>query len=181
MTTPNFSTNGAITTYKWKKFPLEENNFSVCLIPLSSPTGDDKSRDFSSLLNFIKIIFPEKIIDPEEQTINNTQNKHTLIYDFNKVNTPNWLKPQNLFCKYLQHNHHIITYGDYKNIPETALTNSCMILFESSDDANKYLLSRYHSISLNSFNTNDNFILIDKSIMGHCNIYAFDKKQLDKY
>lgn len=179
MTTPNFSTNGVVTSYKWKKFPLEENNFSICLIPSSN--NDLESRDFSSLLNFIKIIFPEKIIDQEEQTINNAQNKYTLIYDFNKIDIPNWLKPQNLFCKYLQHNHHIIIHGDYKNIPETALTNSRMILFESSDDANKYLLSRYHSISLNSFNITDNFILIDKSIMGHCNIYAFDKKQLDKY
>lgn len=181
MTTPNSTTKGSITAFSWKSFPVEEEKFTVCLVQ----SGTTKTRDFDNLCEYIKIVFPENFVVHENtESYRNTPpfKKHTILRECvktNKKDYPKWLETNFLFQEYL-HNSHIIVTGEFDDIPHTVLTNSRIIIFESQDDSNKYLQSK-HGASLNSFNTETNFIVIDKSIMGHFNIYGLFKKDLVRY
>lgn len=158
MTAPNSLTNGSVTTFNWKRFPVEEESFVACLIKSSSQS----SPDFSNLVEYIRIVFPE----------------HTT--QFHDISSPtNWNTNHSLIQSVLKKSH-IIVSGEYKNIPPTILTNSRILIFESEVDANRYLQGR-HGASLNNFNIDSNFIVIDKSIMGHFSIYGMIKKDLIRY
>lgn len=163
MTTPNSLTNGSVTTFNWKRFPLEEESFVVCLI--KDPVSFLKeSPDFSNLTEYIRIVFPEH---------------KTQFHELSQKDTSIWLTNHNLISNVLKKSHIIVT-GEYKNIPPTILTNSRILIFESQDDTNKYLQNR-HGASLNNFNIDSNFIVVDKSIMGHFSIYGMIKKDLIRY
>lgn len=176
MTTPNYSTNGAITPFTWKLFPVEEDKFDICLVQ----SGKTQTRDFSRLYEYIKVIFPEdksiNLNNPEDHI----STKFTIIKEFDQFNYENkWIESHILFKHYLE-NRHTIVLGEFDFIPETSLTNSRIIIFESQDDSNKYLNSR-HRASLQNFDILSNFIVIDKSVMGHINIYGLNKKDLIRY
>ena len=174
MTTPNYSNNGSITQFSWKSFPVEDDKFSICLVQ----SGKTRSREFLRLYEYIKVVFPEdtsiKLNNPEERI----STKFSIIKEFDSLNH-NWVDNHILFKHYGQ-NRHTIVVGELEFIPKTTLTNSRMIIFESSGDSNKYINAR-HRISLDNFDEVPNFIVIDKSIMGHINIYGLDKKLLIRY
>lgn len=178
MTTPNSSTNGLVKSFVWKKFPVEEDKFSICLVS----SGSKITKEFENLCEYIKIVFPEKLIIHDTPEFYTTQlGKHTVFKEFNdEKECPLWLESYSLFEKYLHTKSHIIVTGEYNKIPSTVFTNSRIIIFESQDDLNKYLQSK-HGATLNNFNVSSNFIVVDKSIMGHFNIYGLFKGDLIRY
>ena len=173
MTTPNLEFDGNITSFSFKKFPLEEKLFSVLLVYKSqseslktevfqkSQSESLKTEVFQNLENYMKIIFPQK-------------------FELHSLTNKNWVNSVELFKSYLDPRKHILVIGNYESIPEVCFTNSKMIIFECNDDVNKYLLKN-HKISLDNFNIKDNFILIDKSKIGHINIHGFPKNNLHRY
>lgn len=179
MTTPNSTTKGSITSFTWKSFPVEEEKFAICLIQ----SGEKKTREFDNLCEYIKIVFPENLIEHESPESYTPQIKKTTILreclKTNENDYPKWLENNYLIQRYLR-NSHIIVTGEFNNIPDTVLTNSRIIIFESQEDSNKYLQSK-HGATLNNFNTSANFIVIDKSVMGHFNIYGMFKADLVRY
>lgn len=177
MTTPNATTNGFITSFSWKSFPVEEEKFFICLVQ----SGEKMTREFENLYEYIKIVFPEKIVysdSPDWHNISGTLLKKTSVICECKKEK-NWIESHNLTTDYLR-NSHVIVSGEFDNIPSTVFTNSRIIIFESDDDSNRYI-QKTHCVSLNNFNTRSNFIVIDKSIMGHFNIYGLLKTDLIRY
>jgi len=179
MTTPNSKTNGSITSFSLKTFPVEEEIFAICLVQ----SGEKKTKEFNNLCEYIKIIFPEKlnILDSPDTYIDKKY-KTTILHECVKENEPGfskWVESNSLLHLYLRTTH-VIVIGELNNIPETVFTNSRIIIFESQDDSNKYLQPR-HGSSLNKFDTQTNFIVVDKSVMGHFNIYGLFKNDLIRY
>lgn len=178
MTTPNSTTNGTITSFSWKMFPVEEEKFSVCLVQ----SGKSTTKEFSNLCEYMKIIFPEKLVMHDTlESYGVLSGKYTFLKEYSNSSNecPKWLQNHLLIEKYLD-NTHVIVIGEFNDIPATVLTNSRIIVFETQEDVNKYLQLR-HGALLNNFNTDTNFIVIDKSIMGHFNIYGLSKKDLIRY
>jgi hypothetical protein len=209
MTTPNSKTNGAVTLFEWTKFPLEEDEFSICLVKsgkeAGKDVGKDVGKDFENLCEYIKMVFPENLImydsdqsysHRDEETKRHGRGDEARMKRETRVNTtifcecypnnpntannyPKWLNEGLLFQEY-RHHRHLIVVGEIDNIPQTVFSNSRIIIFESGDDLNRYL-QKNHSASLTNFETTRCFMVVDKSVMGHFNIYSLPKKDLVRY
>jgi len=174
MTTPNATTDGKMLTFSWKKFPLEEKNFYICLVgKLENEENKENKKysdSFNNLYEYIKIIFP-------------STGKGTKIVNYPDCEK-NWLTSHLCFQttggvnKY--GDSHLIVRGSFEDIHETVLTNSQIVIFESLEDTNRYLRKR-HGCILDNFDTSVNFILIDKLSVGHFNIWGLVKGDLIRY
>jgi hypothetical protein len=170
MTTPNASTNGQILSFSWKKFPLEERHFYICLVEKENKEKSE-SESFNNLYEYIKIIFP-------------SNGKGTKIVKYPECEK-NWITSHSCFqttggVNSYGSSSHMIVRGSLEDIPENVFTNSGIIIFESLEDTNRYI-QRRHGYTLDNFDTSLNFILIDKLSVGHFNIYGLLKKDLTRY
>lgn len=124
-----------ISIYKWNKFPVEYSKYLLLIVTKDLFIDLSKCKE---LVSHFSSIFPE----------NNTN----IVYlDRKQVDVSILLN--------INTSHNILI-SSYKDIDESILTNSDMIVFLEEDSCNSYLYR--HKIKIDSFNFTDNCLVLDK-------------------
>lgn len=173
-----------LTLFSWNEFPVQKDKFCICICTKNDQSEKEKD-EINRLINFVKIIFPEKntiyndsydIINYKKNNDGKNNDKSTLILDLK--HKTKWVDNLYIHKQYIDSGYFII-FGEYDKIPKVILTTSDIIIFDTEDTCNKYLGER-HKSNISNFNTDMYYILVDKRRMGF-NIHGMSKSDLNRY
>ncbi len=156
----------SISNFTFVEYPVEKNKFNIS-IQLNSISSDK----MNNIINFIKIIFPEKIEEIQKiSKIDNNQEKKTYILDTREYNY-DFIDQLKLMKLYDSLNFkHVLVVGN--KIPTISLSNSDIIIFEDEILLNLYFKERHPNLEIKNFNRN-NVLIVDKRDV-NIKIYSFN-------
>jgi hypothetical protein len=167
-----------VELFVWNGFPLEYDSYFLTI-----SIADEKHKKF--FLNYITHIFPQKPIigDIYKMKTDSDNPDNILVLDCDKLDL-NW--KDNLYLNKLYNNkNYIIVIGQDKNIPMISKTNSQVIIFDTKDDANKYMKKQ----KIDNWNEDRLYIVCDNRTYYHgekldkleLQIKFLDRKYLEKF
>jgi hypothetical protein len=158
-------------SFKFSKFPLEEEKICVCLI-----SNRKESPELKPMLAYLSLIFPSNSAD----TINKVAEKPNKNMILNLSDTLDWTDGVALKKNFDRYNNfHILSIGEYEKTPKLLLANADLLIFDNEKDVNDYLAkSRY--FHLDGFNFALHFLVIDKRAKD-CEICFIERSTLERY
>lgn len=184
----NGDSSANITVFNWNEFPVEKDKFCVCicLSEIKSQRETLKEKNTDKILNYVKLIFPEENLIYTNihdlvnyrKNITNSTIKSTLIFNIDDLSDTDWTENIAILGAYLDRGYFIII-GNYDKIPKILTTTCDIMIFDTEDTTNKYMLERHNS-KISNFNTESHYILIDKRNL-NLKIHGLSKEEINRY
>lgn len=156
--------------HKWEKFPLEYQKYHLIFVY----KNDINTFNNKCLFEYLKIIFPSCDGDKYLNGYNPFK-KHKL--DMSIIHLENVLDWSDTL--YLENIRYLLLCGKYSDIPKSLIATSDLIIFEDTDDFNKYFNSyKFRKLE----NRNEKFFLcVDNNREENYSMKIIDPQSLKKY
>ena len=139
--------------FTFPRFPMEEPFCSVVLI-----SDRCSAPELQPIRNYLSVIFPSDC-SPSISLYAEKPFKNLMI---NWEDAHDWdetVAVKRIFDRYKEY--HILSFGSYSRIPQTILSQSGVLIFDTEKDANQYLWS-HRSNRIQNFTFDTAFLVVSK-------------------